>query len=336
MVTRYAKDQPQGFTNRIENVAVVGAGGQIGRHITEQLLKTGKHTVTAITRRDSTAKLPQGVKVEPVNYADQASIVAALRGQQFLVITLSVFAPPDTHSRLVRAAAEAGIPYVLPNWFGGDPFEDRLVNETHLGAMKAAQQAEIESLGISAWIALCCGFWYEFSLAGGPDRYGFDFKERSVVFFDEGTVAINTTTWPQCGRAVAGLLSLKELPDDAEDKSPTVSQFANGIVYTSSFRISQREMFESVKRVTGTTDSDWTITKEPSLKRYQEAVEAMKKGDRSAFARQLYTRSFFADSNNDYESKRGLHNDLFGLPREDLDGWTKEAVRMAENNEVPY
>lgn len=271
-----------------------------------------------------------------MDYNDQASIVSALKGQQFLVITMSVHAPRDTHSKLVRAAAEAGIPYVLPNWFGGDPKEEKMINDTHLGEMKSAQQEEIEKLGVSAWIALCCAFWFEFSLAGGPDRYGFDFHKRSVVFFDEGTVKVNTTTWPQCGRAVAGLLSLKELPEDENDKAPTVSQFANGVVYTSSFRISQRDMFESVKRVTGTTDADWTITKEPSLKRYQDAVEVMKKGDMRAFARQLYTRCFFPDSNNDYESKRGLHNDLFGLPKEDLDEWTKEAVRMAGNNEVPY
>jgi len=262
--------------------------------------------------------------------------VAALKGQQFLIITMSVLAPPDTQSKLVRAAAEAGIPYVLPNWFGGDPKEEQLISDTFLGAMKNAQQEEIERLGVSAWVALCCGFWYEFSLGGGPDRYGFDFHKKTLVFFDEGTVKVNTTTWPQCGRAVAGLLSLKELPEDENDKSPTVSSFANGVVYTSSFRVSQRDMFDSVKRVTGTTDADWTITKENSLKRYQDAVEAMKKGDRPAFARQLYTRSFFPDSNNDYEAKRGLHNNLFGLPEEDLDEWTKEAVRMAENNEVPY
>jgi hypothetical protein len=271
-----------------------------------------------------------------VDYNDQASIVAALQGQQFLVITLSVFAPPDTHGKLVRAAAEAGIPYVLPNWYGADPKEETLVKETHLGQMKAAQQAEIERLGVSAPVTLCCGFWYEFSLAGGPDRYGFDFHKRTLVLFDEGTVKMNTTTWPQCGRAIAGLLSLKELPDDENDKSPTVSRFGNGAVYTSSFRVSQLDMFESVKRVTGTTDADWTITKENSLKRYQDAVEKMKQGDMAAFGRQLYTRSFFPDSNNDYESKRGLHNDLFGLPQEDLDEWTKEAIRMAENNEVPY
>jgi hypothetical protein len=224
----------------------------------------------------------------------------------------------------------------MPNWFGGDPADEKLIMETHLGQMKKVQQEEIEHLGVSAWFALCCGFWYEFSLAGGPDRYGVDFHNRTMVFFDEGTLKINTTTWPQCGRAIAGLLSLKELPEDKNDKSPTVSSFANGIVYTSSFRVSQRDMFESVKRVTGTTDADWTITHEDSYKRYHDAVEKMKQGDRKAFARQMYTRSFFPDSNNDYESKRGLHNDLFGLPKEDFDEWTKETVRMAENNEVPY
>lgn len=272
-----------------------------------------------------------------MDYNDQNSFVAALKGQQFLIITMNVFAPPDTQVRLVRAAAEAGIAYVLPNWYGGDPLEEELIKETHLGTMKAALHDEIQRMRGLATVTLCCGFWYEFSLAGGPDRYGFDFKNRSVVFFDEGTLAVNTTTWPQCGRAVARLLSLKELPDDAGDTSPTVSQFANGTVYVSSFRISQRDMYESVKRVTATTDADWRITREPSLPRYENAVKAMREGDHgAAFARQLYTRTFFPDSNNDYESKRGLHNELLRLPKEDLDEWTKEAVRMAENREVAY
>jgi hypothetical protein len=33
---------------------------------------------------------------------------------------MSVAAPSDTISKLVRAAAKAGVPYVLPNWFGRD------------------------------------------------------------------------------------------------------------------------------------------------------------------------------------------------------------------------
>jgi len=45
---------------------------------------------------------------------------------------------------------------------------------------------------------------------------------------------------------------------------------------------------------------------------------------------------FFPTGDGDYESKKGLHNDLLGLPVEDLDEWTAVAIRMGENGEVPY
>jgi hypothetical protein len=54
----------------------------------------------------------------------------------------------------------------------------------------------IEKLGKSSWIGVACGFWYEYSLGGGPCRYGFDFKNRTVTFFDDGTTRLNTSTWP--------------------------------------------------------------------------------------------------------------------------------------------
>ena len=57
------------------------------------------------------------------------------------------------------------------------------------------------------FVSLACSFWYEFSLAGSQARYGFDFAKREVTFYDEGETKITTSTWPQCGRAVAALLS---------------------------------------------------------------------------------------------------------------------------------
>lgn len=269
-----------------------------------------------------------------VDFNDEASLLNALKGQQFLVITLSIKAPRDTCGKLLRAAAAAGVPYVLPNWFGADPLNETLVNETQLGEMRRQQREEVEGHGVSAWIALACSFWYEYSLAGGPQRYGFDMKNRKVILFDEGTVAINTTTLPQCGRAVAGLLSLRELPEDENDTSPTVSQFTNSGLRISSFRVSQQDMFESVKRVTHTTDKDWKITKEPAMERYLAGVTAMKQGDIKGFAQQLYTRTFFSDSNGDHESTNGLHNNLLGLPKEDLDEFTREAMVLAEQGGV--
>jgi hypothetical protein len=95
----------------------------MGMHLTEHLLKTGKHILTAIARPDITSEFPDGVKVARVDYSgdDLSTLVEALKGQQFLLITMSVMAPRDTTSKLVRAAAQAGVHHVLPNWFGHDP-----------------------------------------------------------------------------------------------------------------------------------------------------------------------------------------------------------------------
>jgi hypothetical protein len=245
---------------------------------------------------------------------------------------MNIMAPRDTQSKLVQAAAKAGVPYVMPNWYGSDLNNEELVEAVQLGYAGRAIVNEIESLGVSKWIMLACSFWYEFSLAGGEVRYGFDFDNKTVTFYDEGTTKIPASTWEQCGRAVAALLSLPELPRDENDKSPTVSQFADGLVYISSFFISQKDMYESVKRVTGTTDADWKVSYEGSETRYKDGIEAMKKGDMRGFGKMLYARVFFGDG--DYTPK--LNNKLLGLPEENLDERTKVAVRMAENNEVPY
>ena len=276
------------------------------------------------------------MKSVTVNYDEEESIVSALREYkiQFLIITVSVMAPPDTQSKLVQAAAKAGVPYVMPNWYGGDYENEELGRATMLRVRAQTVVNEIESLGVSKWILLACNFWYEYSLAGGDNRYGFDFHDKRVIFFDDGNTKIITSTWDQCGRAIAAFLSLPELPVDEHDKSPTVAQFCDGIIYISSFLISQKDMFESVKRVTGTADTDWQISYEPSEKRYRDGTEALQKGDRRGFGKLLYSRAMYPNGDGDFSAK--LHNSLLGLPQEDLDERTKIAVRMAENNEIPY
>ena len=160
--------------------------GSVGQYITKSLLASGKHKVSAITRADSTSKLPDGVIAKKVNYDDQSSLVEALKGQQVLIITLAVTAPPDTQSKLVEAAAAAKVPFVFPNEWG---FDRDAEFEGVLGGMVARMKGirdQISSLGVS-WIAIVCGFWYEFSLAGSEYRYGFDFHNKKVIFFDYGT-----------------------------------------------------------------------------------------------------------------------------------------------------
>jgi hypothetical protein len=147
-------------------------------------------------------------------------------------------------------------------------------------------------------------------------------------------VLINTSAWAQCGRAIAGLLSLKELPEDKTDQSPALSQFRNEAVDISSFLVFQRDMFESVKRVTGNTDADWTVTHESGEKRFLDAKAAFEKGDMHAWAKLIYSRMFHPNGGGNCESTRGTHNKLLGLPIEDLDECTGIAVRKAELGEL--
>ncbi|TVY47466.1 hypothetical protein LOCC1_G002218 [Lachnellula occidentalis] len=335
MSRKYASNEPAGFNNHIQKVAIIGAGGNLGKHFAEELVKTGKHTVTALTRIDSKSTVPEGVKIARVDYDDEESLVSALKGQQFLVITLSLRAPAHTQIRIVKAAAKASVPYIMPNVFGYDITNEKLSMEYLYGsAIKICD--DIHTLGVSSYVAMCCGFWYEWSLALGPATFGFDFKDKKVTFFDDGKTAVNVSTWRNCGRALAGLLSLKEIPEDADDKSPTVSQWKDKPLYVSSFRVSQRDMLDSVNRVKGTTDKDWEIVSEPSIQRYKEGIEDMNKGDHTGFRRAMYTRVFFQNGDGDFETSRGVQNSLIGLPDDSLDESTKRALEMVESGWNPY
>ncbi|KAI3573101.1 hypothetical protein IWW34DRAFT_707638 [Fusarium oxysporum f. sp. albedinis] len=314
MASQYAKDQAAGFDNSIKNVAIVGATGQIGKVFTEHLLKAGKH-VTALTRKGSKTAVPEGVKLAPVDYNDESSLVGALKGQDFLVITLALTAPPDTHSNLVKAAAKAGVSYIVPNAYGVDFYRNpKLQNDIEALKYIHASVKEIEQVG-SNWLAITPNFWYEYSLSVGPFTYGFDFPNKKVTFYDEGKTQVNTTTWPQTGRALAALVNLKKLPEDENDKSTTLAQFVNKPVYIKSFTLNQRELLDSVNKLLGQTDKDWTIEYQPAVERFQEGLNELSKGEGTGFLKALYARTFYPTGEGIYETD----NKALGLPEESLD-----------------
>ena len=163
---------------------------------------------------------------------------------------------------------------------------------------------------------------------------GFDFQNRRVMFYDDGNTVMNTSTWPQCGRAMAKLLSLPCLPDDASDKRPHLSQWKNGFFCISSFEINQQDMFDSVLRVTSTKRSDWQIENVDVKPYYQKAVEEMKSGSRLGFGKALYSRTFFPEAPGNFAARNELANKALDLPEEDLDEATKVGIELSKN--PPY
>ncbi|KAF2725903.1 NAD(P)-binding protein [Polychaeton citri CBS 116435] len=319
------------MSNYIAKVAIVGAGGNSGSFMTKALISTGKHVVTAISREDSQSKLPDGVIVKKVDYNRPETIVEALRGQDALIITLSGHVPKGTDTELINAASEAGVPWVLPNEWSPDSANEDLVKDVFPFQSKVVVRKAIEHLGKSSYISVVTGFWYEWSLAIAP-AFGIDLSNRKATFYDEGETKISVSTWPHIGRAVAALLSLPIRPEKEDSKQPCLENFRNKVVYTNSFTINQKEMFESALRVTGTKEDDWTTIKEPSHERYASGLEEIKQGQRIGFAKMMYTRVFFPDGCGDFEHK-GTLNELLGLPKqgtEELDEATKVAIERAK------
>jgi hypothetical protein len=366
MAAKYARDQPQGFVNHIERVAIIGvshsdllftnkktnkedmvpltnlqAGGSIGRHITESLIATGKHAITVFTRADSKNTLPDGVRAAVhVDYDDEETLVSALQGQQFLIITLSMHAAPDTHSKIVRAAKKAGIEHIMPNVYTCDIVLNNqdLGDEVMMRGMHAPVLEDMERQGV-AYTVLVCGLWYEFSLACPPDFLGFDIAKREVTLFDEGANKVNLSTWTRLGKSVASFLSLKLLPDDENDTtSVTVSGYRNKPLYISSFHTSQRDMLASLQRVTGTSDADWTIRKQSTDERIKQGREMAAQGNMSGVARVYFSRMFSAKGQAAVFQEK-LDNGVLGLKEEeeeDMDEATGRAVAMVDAGWSPY
>lgn len=331
MAPQYATDLPAGSGNYVHNIAIVGATGTIGKFITDELLKGGKHTVTGITREDSKSQMPEGVKAAKINYDDQSSIVKALRGQDALIITMGTTAPKEQQQKLIEAAAEAKVPFVMPNEYSPDVTNrPDMGRDALIGPAIFAAHELVEKLGVSSWIGLSSGFWYQYSLIISPNAFGFDIRNKKVTFSDDGLTKTNISTWPQSGRAVARLFSLPILPQDKNDKQPCLGQWKNKECHICSFFISQRDMLDSLLRVTGDKESDWNIEHVPAKERYQQGMEMLQGEDKfGGYVRCMYTRVFYKDGSGDFNES--LDNDKLGLQMEDLDQATKEAVEMVKS-----
>jgi len=293
--------------------------------MTEALLKTGKHTVTVLTRFLNAEQLPSGVQIKQVNYDEPSTLISALRGQDALVITLSATAPKDTHSKIIHAAASANVPWILPNEWCPDANHAGLIADAPVFASKAPSRQEIADLGTSSYIAIATGFWYEWMLGIGPATFGFDIKARKATFFDDGETGISVSTWPQVGQAVASLLSLPI----KDQNGACLEKYRNQLVYINSFTICQRDMLDSLVKVTKTRIEDWVVEKQDVRERFREGNEQAKAGNLMGFAQSMSARVFYPDGNGDFETNRGTLNAVLRLPKEDLDQATAVAVERA-------
>lgn len=72
-----------------------------------------------------------------VDYDTPQTLVNALRGQDALVITVSGRSPMQSiEGKLIRAAAEAEVPWILPNEWSPDSADQGFIDDVFIFGMK--------------------------------------------------------------------------------------------------------------------------------------------------------------------------------------------------------
>jgi uncharacterized protein YbjT (DUF2867 family) len=286
-------------------IAMVGATGTVGSETLKSLLNTNLHTITAISRERSEAAFPAGIEVKKGDYSNHSFLVSALKGQDVLIMQLSIEAM-ESQTAFIHAASEAGVRWVLPTEFGSD-IHSQIAKDFPMMSMKNKFRDLIEEKGMS-WVAVVNNPWFDWSLKAG--LWNVDIPGRKATIFDVGNAKFNTTTLAQVGRGVAALLSLPE------DK---LMNYKNNAVYIRSFLLNQRDILDSAIRVTGTKESEWEIKTQDPAEAIQAARDAVAAGNMMAFIGEFYTTHMLEGRGGNFEEKAVKDMAVLGLEGENLD-----------------
>ena len=145
-----------------EKLIYIEASGLVGSEIVKSLVEAGIFNVTALSRQDSSASFAPEVTVKRGDYGSSEFLESALQGQDVLIITLAVTTSPQVQSDLIKAAAKAGVPWILPNEYGQDGDNPELAKAVAILAGKGKYRKEIEELGRSSWIGIASNLWFDY------------------------------------------------------------------------------------------------------------------------------------------------------------------------------
>ena len=144
-------------------------GGSALKH----LLDTGRFNITIITRESSSTTFPSSpsVTVQRGSYDDASFLSVAFSGQDAVLFALN-FMAMGGQSKLITAAAQAGVKWILPTEYAGDGSNQAMMDAVPLFGPKVAARKQIEELAKTheglKWIGIVTNPWTEFvSLVSG-------------------------------------------------------------------------------------------------------------------------------------------------------------------------
>lgn len=327
--------------NHINKVAMVGATGSLGTSVLNALLLESDplFSVTIITRPGSITPLSHKslvnhprITIKEGSYSDPEFLASALEGQDAVVLTLSFMVSHELQPNIIRAACKAKVPYIIPNEFGSDTGNPALIEAIPVHQAKVDARKLVDELGVdeygmrtSSWIGVINNPWYDWSLLDG--YLGISPRTREVTFFGNEDVKFYLSTIELSGRATAKILSLPLHVHSGSQR--TLPSYANKLVYVRGFEVTQRDILDSVQRVTNTTDKDWKFHSSSVQEHIDHGRRMLAQGNMAGLMNLIFGNTFIVGIGADYRGA-ALDNTALGLDApEDLDTVTAKTLEDA-------
>ncbi|KAH9888162.1 NmrA-like family protein [Xylariomycetidae sp. FL2044] len=291
----------------LSKVVVVGASkaglSHLGYHIVEALKTDPEFEISVVSRKSSTAEIPEGVNVIKVDDGYPPEELEKAFAGQDAVVMANGFQLIGQEGKFIEAAIKAGVKRFIPSEFGSNTANDKTIAIFPMIGVKAKLAAEIrakESTGLT-WTAICPGMLTDVVLPTG--FLGIDIKEHKGTVIDDGNHKFSTTTRANVGKAVLGVL-----------RNPDVTE--NKYVYVSSFEVSFNEIIAALEKAQGLKYSLLHTTTEDVT---AAGKDAMASGNIMAAAKLLLVATMNPGYGNNFTEEVELWNSKIGMPREDLD-----------------
>lgn len=306
----------------VKRVAIAGAAGELGSHIFEALLRSGRYSLTVLTRSISQHSFLSGgssaINVVEVDYESFDSLRGALENQDVLISVLGKAGISSQH-RLIDAAVAARVKRIIPSEFGGDlkNIKSRQF-PTYRPKVEVEERLEKHcSNSDTSYTFIFNNMLLDWGLREG---LLLNPKNRTVRLYDGGRKIFSATTMATVGRAVVAVL----------DKYHTTS---NRAVYIQDIAITQVELLEMAQELTkGDGGKEWVVIDVDTAQLELEAYSDLEKG---LLSPQIFysfaVRGGFAYGYGGHFQT--LDNELLGIQqmeRSQVRELVREAVRKVE------
>ncbi|GAB1730479.1 hypothetical protein NU195Hw_g2073t1 [Hortaea werneckii] len=310
--------------NYLKNIAIVGAGGNVGSAALKHLLASDRNfNITILTQPTSTSTFPTHPRltIHKGTFTDPNFLHSALQNHDALLLALG-FRAMDLQPPLITAAVTAGISYILPTEYAGDGLNDEMITAVPVFQPKRAARQHIASLG-GTWIGIATNPWTDQSLRLG--LCGIDlFARKATLYRDAGR--FNMSTLDQVGLGIARVLGLP-VKNEGESKRASLEYYANNFVYISSLHVTQRELFASAVKATGTSEAEWEVDEGDTVKDWIERCkDMMSRGEMKGAMGLTFAYYLGEGLGGDYQAKAVEDMKVLGLRKGDLDAVVKTEV----------